>query len=118
MEFTRLEQALLSWFRNHCDPLIADQLRDARIKSRNHTGVGLFVHLDYGERAGSVSKALFDCDPEPGPEIVSPQLPGGAGSVLYLSDGVPDVLEVFTYGDEFPSELLDFSLTEPPGRTE
>jgi hypothetical protein len=117
MEFTRLEQALLSWIRDHCDPNIADQLHDVRFKSRDLTGVGLFVHLDYGHRGDIRSQAPFDCDPILGPEIISPDLPNGAGSVLFVSDGVPDVLEVFTYGDEFPNELSDFSLADPPGQS-
>ena len=118
MEFTRLEQALLSWIRDHCDPTVAKYLGEAQLKSRDWTGAGLFVHLDYGDRAGVEPKAPFDCDPICGPEITSPQLPDGAGSVLFVTDGVPDVLEVFAYGDEFPSELLEFSLAESSGRTE
>lgn len=116
MKFSRLEQALLSWICDRCDPIIGEQLRGARPRSRDFTKVGLFVHLDYSDRAGGDTRAPFDCDPIPGPEIVSPQLPNGAGSVLFVSDGVPDVLEVFTYGDEFPDELSEFSLAEPPQR--
>lgn len=115
LRFTRLENAILSWFvdRNE-DPAEVSHLRVARLKSRDHTGVGLFVHLDYPNQVHPVVKAVFDSYPLPGPEISGSALPNDAGSVLFVTDGIPDVLEIFTYGDPFPEELVDFELSEPP----
>lgn len=115
LHFTRLEQEILTWFINQCeDPAVVSQLRIARLKSRDHTGAGLFVHLDYPNKVHPVVEAAFDSYPLPGPEISGSALPSGAGSVLFVTDGIPDVLEIFTYGDPFPEELVDFELSEPP----
>ena len=110
MGFTRLEEALISWFRDRCETVIARQLRDAPMNSRNHTGVGLFVHLPYRDQPEGITRPPFDCDVIPGPDIVSRELPSGASSALLITDGVPDALEVFSYGDAFPIELSEFSL--------
>jgi len=46
--FTRLEKAILSWFVSRGeDPAVVSQLRVAWLKTRDHTGAGLFVYLDY-----------------------------------------------------------------------
>lgn len=118
MDFTRFERALLAWFLDHSsDPAVTGRLPDARLESRVHTGVGLFVHLAYPTSHPSASAVSPDSRPIPGPDFSSPSLPAGGGTVLFITDGVPDVLEVFTYGDEFPAELETFELSDPPPRT-
>ena len=115
LRFTRLEKAILSWFVSQGeDSVVVSQLQSARLKSRDHTGAGLFVYLDYPGRVHPVGDVILDCNPIPGPEISGPELPDGAGSVLYVTDGIPDVLEIFTYGKPFPEELVDFELSGPP----
>ena len=51
-----------------------------------------------------------DTDPIPGPDITSSVLPSGAGTVLFVTDGRVETLEIFAYGDEFPEVLTDFEL--------
>lgn len=115
MRFSRLEEAILAWFVDRCeDPAVVDHLRAARLKSRDHTGVGLFVHLDCLGEIPPAAEGASDSYPLPGPDISCAKLPHGAGSVLFVTEGIPDVLEIFSYGDSFSDELGDFKLSDPP----
>ena len=106
IEFTPLERAIVEWFAEHSDdPVLSAKLTASAPSARKYTGHGYFVDLVRTE-----GTRVSDGDPVPGPHIVSSALPDGAGTVLFLVDGHPDMLEIFAYGEGFPEELPDFRL--------
>jgi len=83
------------------------------IRSRRFTGVGLYTEF-------SVTSALRDlmADEQPagpmnGPTIESPEIPNGAGSLLWVNQSGVHTLEIFSYTDPFPETLVAFSLRRP-----
>ena len=54
-----------------------------------------------------------DINPHPGPFIESPVLNGGGDTVLFIIDSLIDTLEIFAYGDIFPENLEQYTLTMP-----
>lgn len=107
MDFTPLERAIIQWFAENSDDLaLRTKLASATPSARKYTGHGYFVDL-----ARTEGQRVNDGDPVPGPHIVSSALPHGAGTVLFLAEGHPDMLEIFTYGNGFPQALPDFRLT-------
>ena len=112
MRFTALERRLISWFANSPRlPALSVQLEAASPRSREYTGVGLFVELEVPQRVEPLPAGTSS--PIPGPEISSSSLPNGGGSLLFHRDGVASMLEVYTYTDAMSEDLPDFELQPP-----
>jgi hypothetical protein len=108
--FSSLEQDVVNWFVERLDePILKRQLQSAILKRRDYTGVGLFLHLETRDPA-RLSDSDGDVSPIPGPEISSALLESGAGTVLFVTDGVADCLEIFAYGNSFPETLSEYQL--------
>jgi len=95
---TTFENALLEWYRNHSDGRVRELLARCTVGDIEYTGVGLFMTLT----VPACPAGPTDVDVVSGPEIESPEIPHGAGSVLFVSDGIPETIEVFTYAAKFP----------------
>jgi hypothetical protein len=107
MRATDLERTILDWIA-HRHREVAPRLLDIEIVSRQHSGAGLYIYLaDEGPD--------WDRPPLDGPGIDSPQLEQGAGCLLWLSDGEPNCLEVYAFGDTFPASLQVFELSAGQG---
>ncbi len=66
-------------------------------------------------QADRVPARLHREDPLTGPDFHSSAVEHGGGTLLWFTDGVADLLEIFSYGDQFPqdhSEVADFSLQD------
>jgi hypothetical protein len=79
------------------------------VKSRKLTGYGSFTEY-----------TCKDSDPELGnraighPDIIMPNVPNGLGAVLFCTNGKPDTLETYTYGDEkWDGDFDGFSIRDP-----
>jgi hypothetical protein len=108
--FTALEQDVLNWFVDCLDdPILKRRLQSAILKKRDYTGVGLFLHLDILDPSRLPDRD-GDVGPIPGPEISSALLESGAGTALFVTDGVADCLEIFAYGNSFPEMLSEYQL--------
>jgi hypothetical protein len=104
MELSVLERAILSWVAER-NPELAGQLPPLQAHRREHTGVGSYTYFWSEDRPGDSARVN-------GPHVSSPRLSYGGGSILWLTAGVPDCLEIYAYGDYFPAELDQFSLSE------
>jgi hypothetical protein len=107
--FTGLEQDILHWIAERAAPRLAIQLRAARFAGRSHSGVGLFVDLAVPSELVS-PWFLKSAHTVNGPEIRSPVLRHGAGTIVLFEQGLPSGLEVFTYDEPFPEELPNYVL--------
>ena len=114
MDFTPFEKSLIRWYVDHAPhEEFQNQLRSCAPNTRSYSGVGLFVELSI--RPGSWSKMPDEVkSPVGGPTISSPSLKNGAGSILFLKDGLVDTLEVYTFGDEMSEDLTDYDIGIEP----
>ncbi len=111
MELTSLENDIVRWLLMNCEDIhIQRQLPKVLLCKRDYTGVGFFLHFSLPSDAVAVPDSAGDSTPIPGPEIVSPQLDSGAGTVVFLTDGRIDCIEIFAYGNHFPENLTDYTL--------
>lgn len=107
MKATALEKAVLEWIRAR-EPSIGG-LEDADIQGRECTGAGFYAYLAPESAAG------WDRPPINGPTIEGPGLEFVGGSILWLSRGRPNCLEVYAHGSHFPEHLDDFELSGSDG---
>ena len=107
MRPTKLERAIFGWIAER-QPLLAGRLKAVEVASREHTGAGRYVYL-------SDEGPCWDRSPVDGPVIESPRLDMGAGSVLWLSRGEPQCLEIYAFGNQFPEILDEFTLSGSDG---
>ncbi|EGQ8092447.1 TPA: hypothetical protein RQK93_001704 [Vibrio vulnificus] len=104
---TQLEHAALEYtFSKEC-PEFLEHLPCITVKSREYTGIGVYVYFEYFEKPSTKltdSKRL-------GHSIYAEieGLKGGAGFVVYIDDGAITLLECFSHSSEtWPSVLANF----------
>lgn len=84
---------------------IGTTLRHTAAIRRQQSEAGSYTYLSGADGSGQTSRV-------DGPQIESPRLKDGAGSILWLKENVPDCLEVYTFGDKLPIDLDEFTLTD------
>ena len=114
MNFSKLEKDILGWiYQNEENPIIKSQLAAARPIKRKFTGTGVWIYIELAEKTESVPDSAGDITPIPGPFIKSPNLKYGAESAIYITNGLFDILEIFSIKDNFPEELEHYELVDP-----
>lgn len=106
-----LEAALLQGIVDYYqDAALTEQIRDCRVVQREYSGCGFFTSLvvSVGSPLVIVRKDGFRF--RNGNDIEAPELSHGAGSVLFIKDGLLHFLEVFAYVDGDPATLSSFAL--------
>ena len=105
-----LEMDILKWVaKNTADESIRVQCEAVEVVSRKYSGVGSFSRLKTGRTDERSPLRVADVSPD----IESPELPLGGGSVLFLEDGLIDLLEIYVYGsDDYPSDIGAYKLTD------
>jgi hypothetical protein len=111
-ELSRLEKEALAMLASGDDPRFAvlrQQLTVCEVVRREFTGVGFFTHLAVPPSAPRLpigaDKASIG-----GVNAEVPNMQRGIGFVLFITDGVLDTLEAFTYDEPWPDDLKDFDL--------
>jgi len=94
------------------DPIVIalrKQLRVARVKSRELTGVGFYTEIELPRdvepapmRSGAVKFGDVVAD--------VPGLRGGVGFLLFICDGRIEMLEGYTYEEPWPSQIDSYRL--------
>ncbi len=116
MKPSKFEQAIFEWIASHVDdPALRSQLLGADISEREHTGVGCYSWISAPGSGRPISRSPAPGGPLTGPDFHSSTVEHGGGTLLWFTDGVADLLEIFSYGDHFPqdhSELADFNLQD------
>lgn len=108
-----LESDILSWIAKHTsDEAIRAQCQTAEVVSREFTGVGSYSKIKARNIAGKSSRELADA----GPLIESTELPLGGAAVLWLKDGVIDLLEIVLNGEyKYPEDIKEYKLFDFKG---
>lgn len=108
--FTPLEQAVLEKLLEGDLPLLLrlkQQLKQATVANREVTGVGYYTTIAVPEvfpRMAGFSVKFGDVLAE------IPGLSNGAGFLLYIKNGVLDLLESYSYDESWPSTIDSFTL--------
>ncbi len=106
---TDLEQAVLQKLLIGNHPVLEtlrQQVEQARLASREYTGVGFYCNIEIPESAPEVSRDLQLGD-------VHAEIEGlkrGAGFVLFVSDGRVKTLEGYTYDEPWPDTVQAYSI--------
>lgn len=115
---TDLERAALEAFLGDDKSIpraLRTQLDHCRVVKRRMSGKGFFTELSVDDAAppAPVSRARLWVR---GVEADMESLNNGAGFLLLVTDGVLDTLEAYTYGEEWPQQVGEFSVhrTRPP----
>lgn len=103
MNFTPLERDILAWIAKR-HPDLAEQIHSARVIRRKRAAAFFTYLTDYDGPA--------DSQPIEGPHITSPLADAGGGSILWMHEGKPNVLEVWSYSDNFDEELPEYELVD------
>lgn len=86
------------------------QLAHVRVERREESGVGVFIHLAVPREAAD--ERVKGLDLQFGDVIAEvPSARHGLGFVVFVRDGVLDMLEGYTFGDdEWPSDTSHYRL--------
>ena len=82
--------------------IILAQLESATVVSRDYTGVGLYTELSVPATAPRLDEARCSHEDMPQCSGEHPDLPAGAGFILWLKDGYISCLESYTYDGSWP----------------
>jgi hypothetical protein len=112
---TPLESKVLEWLLGGDDPVLValrSQFASASIRSREMTGVGFYLYFSVPANTRKLHEE-FDVKPRfwfGDVEASIDLLERGAGFVLWIEDGLLACLEGYTYDEEWPEHIGDFSL--------
>mgnify|MGYP003452217025 CR=1 FL=1 len=84
--------------------------RAIAVHSRELTDAGLYTSFSVEAELRQFRAAELPQGPMRGPAIASPQIPDGAGALLWPDASGVHMLEIYTYNDPFPGVLEEFSL--------
>jgi hypothetical protein len=104
MDFTPLENTVISWLLAGDDPVLEklrSQFAFAHVQEREYTGVGVFVTLSIPASAPKVDPPRLTIG-DIALEVEGVQ--NGAGVVLFVNDGLLDLVEIYTYNDRWPED--------------
>jgi hypothetical protein len=83
------------------------QLRECTLVKREFTGFGFYTYLAVPEKYNKTE----GLDVTFGDVIAEiPNLPSGSGFLLYVRNGVLDMLEGYSYDEPWPSKIESFNL--------
>ena len=117
--FSPLEQAVLDRIFEGKHPVLAalrKQMENSIVSSRELSGTGFFTHFKVEPRVSPIPSEIKNIQfGDVTAEITG--LQHGAGFVLFVKNGYLDVLEGYTYGEDWPKEIKNFTLTcDEPNR--
>jgi hypothetical protein len=102
MEASQLERDIFDWIADR-HPELKAPLANPAVVRRDRTAAFYTYLIDDVESCDSHIE---------GPEIKSPLIDAGGGSILWLNEGKPVCLEVYSYSDNFTEELSEYELVE------
>jgi hypothetical protein len=110
--FSPFERDLVAWYAAHAPhPAVAFQLTAAAPAASKYTGSGLYLDLSVPTDCERIPTDLRS--PIDGPQITSPEIPNGAGSVLFHKNGRITFIEVYTFDAELWKSPTEYRLDLP-----
>lgn len=113
--FNELEAAVLNWCsRHYANERLTAQVESARFIKREWTVVGFYVYFDVSHELSPLDLKDFNGWPIGGPNIRSPDVHYGGGTMLWGWDreGYINCIEMFAFGDQFNEHVRVFSLMD------
>ena len=110
-ELSLIEEAVLKKLLDGDLPLLTllrQQLELCTVVKRELTGFGFYTTVTVPENISRIAGLNFKFGDVAG-EI--PGLPSGAGFLLYVKDGVLEMLEGYSYDEPWPESIDSFDLT-------
>ena len=115
LKLTPLEAEVTNWLLDGDDPVLNSlkhQFSLVNEITREFTGHGFYLLFLYAEKPESIANHLAVkpdfCFGDVAASMNS--LKNGAGFLLWVKDGVLDQLEGYTYGEEWPLQINQFTL--------
>lgn len=90
--------------------IVLAQLALTTCASRDYTGVGLYTELRVDRAAPMLDTAPRTMGEMPKGHAEHPELPAGAGLILWIKDGYISCLEGYTYEGSWPQDESLFRL--------
>ena len=90
--------------------VILAQLAATKCASRDYTGVGLYTELVVEPGAPLLDEARWKIEDMPKGHAEHPELPDGAGLILWAKDVYISCLESYTYDGSWPQDESLFRL--------
>ncbi len=81
---------------------LLQQLSSSEVIDRDYSGVGVFTQFNVSSKAIKLGPERVKLEDFPTCYLHHPHLESGAGVILWITDGVIDTLECFTYGGDWP----------------
>ena len=106
----KLDQEILTWIAARTDSVeLKAQIDSACVTKRDYMRTGYFIYFDVAPEAQPADKSLRLVSPD----ILSSELLDGAGTTLFLRNGIIHYLEIYARGGFFPEALSSYSLAAP-----
>ena len=90
--------------------IVLAQLAMTTCASRDYTGVGVYTELLVDPSAPVLDEARWKIEDMPKGHAEHPELPAGAGLILWVKDGYITCLESYTYEGSWPQDESLFRL--------
>jgi hypothetical protein len=90
--------------------IVLAQLAKTQCASRDYTGVGLYTELRVDPSAPKLDETRWKIEDMPKGHAEHPELPAGAGLILWVKDGYISCLESYTYDGSWPQDESLFRL--------
>lgn len=115
-DFNELELAILEWFNHtYANSQIAAQIESARFLNRDWTKVGFYVYFEVSRELEPINLDDFDGQYAiDGPFLISDDIQHGGGTVLFITDGYIDCIEMYSFGYFFNETVNRFELVSDP----
>ena len=89
---------------------LRDQVSKAVVTSRDYSGVGVFVNFAVPETAIRLGASHRLIEQTPRTYLEHPDVPAGAGVLLWFHDGWLATLECYTYDGAWPADESLFNV--------
>ena len=109
-ELGSFELAVITFIIKRTHPELAPLLTTVRLVETDYNGHGMYFYTT----SKKFASPLANPQPIDGPRIATPQLELGAGTVLYFQDNEINCLEVYGYGETFPTKVEEWTLHIDP----
>ena len=106
LKFTELEREALQFLLEGEDEILKNlksQFNSATIEYRKFTGAGFYTKFNVNQVEPYHLKSYCFGDIH----LINPELKNGLGFLIWVKNGVLDELESYTYGENFPEELIE-----------
>lgn len=106
MLLTKLEERVLSAMAEACPDadVLRAQIQAATVIGRDFTGCGVYTKFELPKETTLLSGMRWRLEDMPKADGEHPDLPAGAGFILWITDGGISCLEGYTYDGDWPKD--------------